>query len=58
MAKLTKSQRDTIIEMLANGEELPPDYKHMLFPPEADSSRREIAAPTQRIYLDNKTHFG
>ena len=34
MAKLTRAQRDTIIEMLAKGEELPLDYKHILFPPE------------------------
>ena len=31
---LTEYQRQHIIELLERGEELPQDYKHLLFPPE------------------------
>ncbi len=34
MAKLTDTQRQYIIELLEKGENLPLDYKHLLFPPE------------------------
>jgi hypothetical protein len=34
MAELSEFQRQHIIGLLDSGEELPPDYKHLLFPPE------------------------
>lgn len=34
MAKLNDRDRERIIELLEKGEELPLDYKHVLFPPE------------------------
>lgn len=34
MAKLSERDRERIIELLEKGEELPLDYKHILFPPE------------------------
>jgi len=34
MSNLTKHQRRHIIELLERGEDLPYDYKHLLFPPE------------------------
>jgi DNA modification methylase len=67
MTKLTKAQRDTIIEMLANGEELPLDYKHLLFPPErqeyelvyAGKNREEdIIAETMAVPLQPIRSFG
>ena len=67
MGNLTRAQRDTIIEMLANGEELPLDYKHMLFPPErqeyelvyAGKDREEdIIAETMAVPLQPIRSFG
>jgi site-specific DNA-methyltransferase (adenine-specific)/adenine-specific DNA-methyltransferase len=34
MSNLTDYQRQHIIELLERGEDLPLDYKHLLFPPE------------------------
>ena len=34
VAKLIKRDREQIIELLEKGEDLPWDYKHILFPPE------------------------
>ena len=34
MAKLSDRDRERMIELLEKGEELPLDYKHILFPPE------------------------
>ena len=34
MALLSKQDRERIIKLLENGENLPSDYKHILFPPE------------------------
>ena len=63
MAKLSDRDRERIIELLEKGEELPLDYKHILFPPEkkeyelvyAGKQREEdiladaMAAPLQPI---------
>ena len=67
MAKLTRAQRDAIIEMLANGEDLPLDYKHILFPPErqeyelvyAGKDREEdMIAETMAVPLQPIRYFG
>ncbi len=34
MSKLSEKERQRIIELLESGEDLPLDYKHILFPPE------------------------
>ena len=34
MPTLTDHHRRHIIELLEQGQNLPPDYRHMLFPPE------------------------
>ncbi len=34
MAKLSKKDRDRIFQLLESGNDLPDDYKHILFPPE------------------------
>lgn len=34
MPKLPERDRERIIELLGKGEDLPLDYKHILFPPE------------------------
>ena len=67
MAKLTKRDRDRIIELLEKGEDLPLDYKHVLFLPEkkeyelvyAGKEREEdILAETMAVPLQPIKTFG
>jgi len=67
MSKLTKGQQQHIIELLENEEELPIDYKHLLFPPErqeyelvyAGKDREEdIIADTMAVPLQPIRSFG
>jgi len=64
---LTEYQRQHIIELLERGEELPQDYKHLLFPPErkeyelvyAGKEREEdILAETMAVPLQPIKTFG
>lgn len=67
MPNLTEYQRQHIIEMLEQGEDLPLDYKHLLFPPErqeyelvyAGKEREEdILAETMAVPLQPIKTFG
>ena len=67
VAKLLKKDRKRIIEILNSREELPVDYKHILFPPEkkeyelvyADKEREEdILADTMAVPLQPIKTFG
>lgn len=67
MANLTKAQKEYIIELLENGNELPLDLKHLLFPPErqeyelvyAGKDREEdILAETMGVPLQPIRSFG
>lgn len=67
MAKLNERDRERIIELLAKGEDLPLDYKHILFPPEkkeyelvyAGKEREEdILADTMSVPLQPIKTFG
>ncbi len=67
MVKLSKKDRQRIIEILESGEELPLDYKHILFPPErkeyelvyAGKEREEdILADTMAVPLQPIKTFG
>ena len=67
MGKLSKKDRQRIIEILESGEELPLDYKHILFPPEkkeyelvyAGKEREEdILADTMAVPLQPIKTFG
>lgn len=67
MSNLTDYQRRHIIELLEQGQDLPPDYKHLLFPPErqeyelvyAGKEREEdILAETMAVPLQPVKTFG
>jgi len=67
VGKLSKKDRQRIIEILESGEELPLDYKHILFPPEkkeyelvyAGKEREEdILADTMAVPLQPIKTFG
>lgn len=67
MTKLGNHHRRNIIELLKQGKSLPPDYKHILFPPErqeyelvyADKEREEdIIAETMAVPLQPIKAFG
>ena len=67
MPNLTEHQRQHIIELLERGEDLPLDYKHLLFPPErqeyelvyAGKEREEdILAETMAVPLQPIKTFG
>lgn len=67
VAKLIKRDREQIIELLEKGEDLPLDYKHILFPPEkkeyelvyAGKEREEdILADTMAVPLQPIKTFG
>ena len=67
MAKLNDRDRERIIELLGKGEDLPLDYKHVLFPPEkkeyelvyAGKEREEdILADTMAVPLQPIKIFG
>lgn len=67
MAKLSDRDRERMIELLEKGEELPLDYKHILFPPEkkeyelvyAGKQREEdILADTMAMPLQPIKTFG
>jgi len=67
MRTLTDTQRQHIIELLERGEDLPLDYKHLLFPPErqeyelvyAGKEREEdIPAETMAVPLQPFRTFG
>jgi len=67
MPDLTDTQRQHIIELLERGEEVPLDYKHLLFPPErqeyelvyAGKEREEdILAETMAVPLQAIRTFG
>jgi len=67
VARLSKKDRERIIELLENGEDLPLDYKHILFPPEkreyelvyAGKQREEdILADTMAVPLQPIKTFG
>lgn len=67
MAKLNNRDRERIIELLGKGEDLPLDYKHVLFPPEkkeyelvyAGKEREEdILADTMAVPLQPIKTFG
>jgi site-specific DNA-methyltransferase (adenine-specific)/adenine-specific DNA-methyltransferase len=67
MPKLSEKDRERIIQLLESGEELPIDYKHVLFPPEkkeyelvyAGKEREEdILADTMAVPLQPVKTFG
>ena len=67
MAKLNERDRERIVELLEKGEDLPLDYKHILFPPEkkeyelvyAGKEREEdILADTMAVPLQPIKTFG
>lgn len=67
MPQLTDHHRRHIIELLEQGKDLPPDYKHLLFPPErqeyelvyAGKEREEdILAETMAVPLQPVKTFG
>jgi DNA modification methylase len=67
MAKLTQSQREEIMALLENDQDLPGEYKHLLFPPErqecelvyAGKEREEdIRAETMAVPLQPIRTFG
>jgi len=67
MSHLTEHHRRHIIELLEQGQDLPPDYKHLLFPPErqeyelvyAGKEREEdILAETMAVPLQPVKTFG
>ena len=67
MATLNERDKERIIELLENGEDLPLDYKHILFPPEkkeyelvyAGKQREEdILADTMAVPLQPIKTFG
>lgn len=67
MPQLTEHHRRHIIELLEQGQDLPPDYKHLLFPPErqeyelvyAGKEREEdILAETMAVPLQPVKTFG
>lgn len=67
MARLSEKDRERIIELLEKGEDLPLDYKHILFPPEkreyelvyAGKQREEdILADTMAVPLQPIKTFG
>ncbi len=67
MPKLSEKDRERIIQVLESGEELPVDYKHVLFPPEkkeyelvyAGKEREEdILAGTMAVPLQAVKTFG
>lgn len=67
MSKLSEKDRERIIQVLESGEELPVDYKHVLFPPEkkeyelvyAGKEREEdILADTMAVPLQAVKTFG
>ena len=67
MAKLSDRDRERMIELLEKGEELPLDYKHILFPPEkkeyelvyAGKEREEdVLADTMAVPLQPIKTFG
>lgn len=67
MPQLTDYHRCHIIELLEQGKDLPPDYKHLLFPPErqeyelvyAGKEREEdILAETMAVPLQPVKTFG
>lgn len=67
MAKLSDKQKDKIIEILESGEDLPVDYKNIIFPPEKkeyelvyEGKEREedILADTMSVPLQPVKTFG
>jgi site-specific DNA-methyltransferase (adenine-specific)/adenine-specific DNA-methyltransferase len=67
MPNLTDAQRQYLIELLERGEDLPLDYKHLLFPPErqeyelvyAGKEREEdVLAETMAVPLQSIRTFG
>ena len=67
MAKLSKKEKKRIIEILESGNDLPEDFKHILFPPEkkeyelvyAGKEREEdILADTISVPLQPVKTFG
>ena len=67
MSKLSKKERKRIIDLLQKGDDIPLDYKHILFPPEkkeyelvyADKEREEdILANTMAVPLQPIKTFG
>ena len=67
MSKLSEKDRERIIQLLESGEDLPIDYKHVLFPPEkkeyelvyAGKERGEdILADTMAVPLQTVKTFG
>jgi len=67
MSKLSEKDRERIIQILVSGEDLPIDYKHVLFPPEkkeyelvyAGKEREEdILADTMAVPLQPVKTFG
>jgi site-specific DNA-methyltransferase (adenine-specific)/adenine-specific DNA-methyltransferase len=67
MSNLTDSQRQHIIELLQRGEDLPPDYKLILFPPErkeyelayaGKEPEEDILAETMAVPLQAVKSFG
>ena len=49
MSNLTEYQRQHMVEVLERGEDLPPDYKHLLFPPERDFVRQLIKPENAQV---------
>ncbi len=67
MSKLNRAQKDYIIDLLLNDQELPIDFKHLLFPPDrqeyelvyANKEREEdIIAETMAVPLQPIRSFG
>jgi site-specific DNA-methyltransferase (adenine-specific)/adenine-specific DNA-methyltransferase len=67
MSKLSEKDRERIIQVIESGEELPIDYKHVLFPPEkkeyelvyAGKEREEdVLADTMAVPLQPVKTFG
>jgi hypothetical protein len=67
MSNLDDHKRQHIIELLDRGEDLPPDYKHLLFPPErqeyelvyaAKEREEDILAETMAVPLQPVKAFG
>ena len=67
MSKLSEKDRERIIQVLESGEELPVDYKHVLFPPEkkeyelvyaAKEREEDILADTMAVPLQPVKTFG
>ena len=67
MPKLSKKERERIIQLLESGEELPIDYKHVLFPPKkkeyelvytGKEREGDILADTMAVPLQPVKTFG